>query len=96
MHGVVFTYLGPRTDGTRPALQSMNLENDVFASIDAERAVDLSTLPPQLQAPRPPLSADPTGWLLDPASWRGSEVCVHIVENKDGGTDSLDQGTTQS
>jgi hypothetical protein len=81
---MVFTTWAPGLTAPASALQSMNLENDVFASIDAERAVDLSTLPPQLQAPGPPLAADPTGWLPDPASWRGNGVRVQIVEDNNG------------
>lgn len=92
---MVFTMWAPGLMAPRPALQSMNLENDVFASIDAERAVDLSTLPPQLQAPGPPLAADPAGWLPEPASWRGSGVRVHIVKDDNGrtiGSEALNQG----
>lgn len=77
-------YCGPHPSpwliAARPALQSAGLENEIFTSVDPEQAVDLSTLPPQLQAPGPPLSADPTGWLPDAASWRGSAQRVHIAE----------------
>jgi hypothetical protein len=77
---VLWAYPSPWLITACPALQSVGLENEVFTSVDPEQAVNLSTLPPQLQAPGPPLSADPTGWLPDAASWHGSALRVHIAE----------------
>ena len=74
--------------GLRP-LQSAGLENEVFASLDPEQPVDLSTLPPQLRAPAPRLPTDTAGWLPDAASWRGRALRVHIAEAAAAGRRAL-------
>ena len=65
----------------------------MFASLDPEQPVDLSTLPPQLRTPAPQLPADAAGWLPDAASWHGSALRVHIAEAAAAGRtccDSID------
>jgi hypothetical protein len=65
------------------------MENEVFASLDPEQPVDLSTLPPKLRAPAARLPADTAGWLPDAASWRGTTLRVHIAEAAAAGRHSL-------